>query len=380
MGLLGAAFLLGSCRDRPSLPDGPPPPRARPGAVASAPPLPSFPSLAQLAGEQGLEIERDPAGPPGDLAAEIEGFVDLKNCVRARRLTDAAVADSLEALGYDSFLTDACRGLDALKSRSKAPCGPILSSALRLHCEAQVGMLAGDPALCPVDEHVTGLPQHDPLCLAAARRDVRPCAALPGQERATCEGLVAHDPARCGLDDRCSRLVHRWKPVLPMPLGRPPHASRITVDLRGEAHADAGPEVATFELATEAAAGAVLVRKEGKTRLLIGDPHLYLGAAEDHGGGLVVELPSWPPGPGTLKLATTAVRLTWRQRPLGPLELATGSTTKLTIEQLEPEPNHAVKLTVDATVGPASAPRRLHWQIDTWLRDLVLLDEPEAPP
>lgn len=360
------------------MPDHTPPPRPRPSASAAAAPLPSFPSLAQLAGEQGLEIERDPAGPPGDLAAEIEGFVDLKNCVRARRLTDPALADSLEALGYDSFVSDACRGLEALKSRSRAPCGPILSSALRVHCEAQVGMLAGAPALCPVDEHVLGVPQHDPLCLAAARRDVRPCAALPGQERATCEGLVAHDPARCGLDDRCARLVHRWKPVLPMPIGRPPYAARITVALRTEARGDAGVEEGSFELASEAAAGAVLVHKEGKTRLLLGDPRLYLGAAEDHGAGLVVELPTWPPGPGTLKLATTSVRLTWRQRSLGPLELATASTTVLTIEQLDPEPNHAVKLTLDATVGPASGPRRLRWTVDTWLRDLVL-DEPETP-
>jgi hypothetical protein len=358
------------------LPDRPAPPPPRAGASSSAPPLPSFPTLAQLASEQGLEIERDPAGPPGDLAAEIEGFVDLKSCVRARHLTDPALADSMEALGYDSFVADACRGLDALKSRSRAPCGPILSSALRAHCESQVGMLAGDPALCPVDERVLGVPQHDALCLAAARRDVRPCAALPGQERAACEGLVAHDVARCGIDDRCARLVRRWKPVLPMPIGRPPHASQISVVLRTEADGPSEP----IDLAAEAAAGAILARKEGKTRLLIGDTRLYLGAGEDHGAGLVIEFPAWPPGPGTLKLATTAARVTWRQRSLGPLELATGSTTAVTIEQLDLEPNHAVKLTVDATVGPASSPRRLHWKVDTWMRDIVLLDEPEASP
>ncbi|MCS6901656.1 MAG: hypothetical protein RMJ98_18630, partial [Myxococcales bacterium] len=135
--------------------------------------------VVEQPGNPELELV-DPPPPAGDLAAEIEAFTDLKSCALRHRLGDPIVADAVEALGYDRLATDACRGIEALKRRDGGPCREVLSSALRRHCEAQVAMYTGQPELCPLTGRVLGVAEREPLCLAAARRDVRPCAALVG--------------------------------------------------------------------------------------------------------------------------------------------------------------------------------------------------------
>jgi hypothetical protein len=356
-----------------------PPVQLRPRPSGEPPPAASE-ALAPLERE-AVEPEVDPAGPAGDVAAEIAAFSDLRSCVKRHRVVDPVLADALEAIGYDSFAFDACRMVQALKDQDAARCEPILSSAVRGRCEAQVAMIAGNTSLCPTDEHVPGVPMHDVVCLAAARRDVRPCAALLGMERAGCEGLVAHDVARCGTDERCARSVRRWKPVLPLMPGKSPHAGRIEAEVRSlDEQADGGESSLGLELAREAAVGAVLVHRGRRVRLLIGDPRTFFVTDEISGGGLLIELPAWPPEPGELRLTTAQVRATLRHRPLGTLELTVASVTEVQIEQLDTRPNSPVKLRATTQLGPQRTSRRVAWTIDTWLRDVVEVpDEPRRP-
>lgn len=364
-------LLAGGCEGRTAgkgeivpAPSGRPAARGLPSAVAAV--------ASALVVERPAEPEADPAPPPGDLRAEIEEFKDLRGCVQRHRLGDAAVADAVEALGYDRFISDVCRGIEALKARETKPCGEMLSSAMRRHCEEQVAMLTGRPELCPTASRVPGVPERAPRCLAAARRDVRPCAALVGMGRATCEGLVAHDPARCGTDGRCLRLVRRWMPVLPVAVGRPAHAGRVEVEVehRGER--------TTLELEREAAQGAVVAVRGGKARLMIGDPRSFFVVDEERGGGLVLALPSWPPTEVALALPERDVQAVLRWRAVGALELPHGGKAAVRFERASAEVGGALVLEVTVTLGPTHAPRRTRWRIDTWLRDVVV-EEDAAP-
>lgn len=340
-----------------------------PAASASAPLAPLIASSSALAGlERPPDPDPDPAGPPGDLRAEIDAFQDLRACARAHRLTDPLVAEGLDALGYDTFLTDSCRTIEALKARDVAPCAPMLSTALRHRCEASVAMLTGRPELCPAEDRIPGVPERAPLCLAAARRDVRPCAALLGLDRATCEGLAAHDPARCGVDERCLRQVRRWMTTIPVAIGRPPHAGQIQVELR----ATSDGQTDSAELPREAEIGAIVAVRSEHTVLLIGDPRTFFLVDELSGGGIALKLPSWPPQDARLTLTDLEARVTLRLRQRGALELTRGSKVTVTFESAPVEPNRPLKLRVEATVGPSHAPRRSVWNIDTWLRDTVL--------
>jgi hypothetical protein len=320
--------------------------------------------------ERPAEPEPDPAPPAGDLASEIEAFSDLKGCAQRHRLADPTVADAVEALGYDRLATDACRAIEALKTKDARPCGEMLSSALRRHCEAQVAMYAGRPELCPLTGRVAGVAEREPLCLAAARRDVRPCAALVGMDRATCEGLVARDEARCGVEGRCLRLVRRWRAALPTVQGRAAHAGRVEVE------ATRGTSSEALELAREAAQGAVVAVEKGKARLLIGDPRTFFVTDEQQGGGLVLELPAWPPPEARATLGDREAQVTLRWRKVGALTLLRGSKVKVTFEQAPAEPGGALVLAMEASVEGLPPSWRTRWRIDTWLRDVVQVSGP----
>lgn len=368
------ALFLPSCDERRQPLDRPtPPPRPRPTpAVSSAPPAAESPSAGLL--ERPPEPDPDPPGASGDLRAEIDAFHDLRTCARAHRLTDPLLADAVEALHYDTFVTDACRTLEALKAQDVAPCAGMMSTALRQRCEAHVAMLTGRPDLCPLEERVARVLEHATSCLAAARRDVRPCVVLAGIERATCEGLVAHDAARCGLDERCLRLVRRWQNALPVALGRPPHESHLEVTEEPPPPGTTPP----LHLAREAEVGAVVVKTATGAQLLVGDPRPFFITDEISGGGFVLDLPAWPPDDTRLTLDERKARVTLRHRAHGVLELTRTTSVKVEFEAAPADLNRPLKLRLVATVGPSTAPRTTVWNLDTWLRDLVLPPAPSA--
>ncbi|MFO0660450.1 MAG: hypothetical protein U0165_11555 [Polyangiaceae bacterium] len=345
-------------------------------------PLPSSQGLSQEELAALLTPSAEPAdlpAPVGDLAHEIDSFTDVAACVK-RHTRDPLIGDGLEALGYDSFLTDLCRGVQAMKSRDVAPCQSSMSSAMKRNCMRQVAMIQGDAALCPIDEPRRRVLSHDRVCLAAARRDVRPCTALPQHERITCEALVAHDVARCGTEPHCLRFVHRYMSIVPAASGVAPYASRASVEIKTvDDSADAGVANETIELAADAAAGAVLiVRRDGLT--------LHFGALEavlrppQAQGGLLLELPTQPSLNTELTLSDRQA-LALLKLPSGlDLELANKPRVKVTIERLDREPNGVIKLKADVLMGPPGAARLARWTLDTWLRDVVTINESVGAP
>jgi hypothetical protein len=138
-----------------------------------------------------------PPPPSGDLAADIASFTTLDACVRQHASLDPLVADALGALGYDTFLKDVCRILEAAHTRSTAPCALIDASGLRIECSMVLAVTIHAPDDCPL--RVDGAPQlgRDPTCLAAASGEARLCAGELRDRRVRCEAIALSDDARC---------------------------------------------------------------------------------------------------------------------------------------------------------------------------------------
>ncbi len=353
--------------------------RERPPVGAATSALDEPPEDAASAEGPPVSVELDPAGPPGDLAAEVAAFIDLPSCVQKHRPSDPLLAEGLEALGYERFTWDACRSVEALKRRRPEPCDAMLSSALRRRCLSNLAVFNADPALCPLDEPAPGLAQHDVACLAAARRDLRTCAGLRGPARAVCEGLLVHDRTRCGTDERCVRQIVRWQNALPLAPNVIPHRARVSARLEGPAEGSAPPEE-TLEFADEAAQGAVLVRRPaGRIRLAFGDVSpARVSALPAPALGLWVEAPeALLATGGEAVLSSTELGLLLKTSR-GLLPRAAGEGAHLRLEALTPEPHRPLRLTLEVVVGPGDAPRRATFTIDTWLRDIV--ERPAPPP
>lgn len=187
------------------------------------PPAPS--ALALLGLDAGIVGEPlDPPAPAGDLKTELDRFVNLDQCVAERAKLDPLVADALGAIGYETFLRDACRLLEATKDRKRETCDKIDSSALRGRCLAWVAMAAQTPDACPMMFEGLATRGRNASCVAVAGRDARLCAGeARTTQRATCEALVAREPARCGVlmpaqRALCEREVTRWRSLLSSPL------------------------------------------------------------------------------------------------------------------------------------------------------------------
>ena len=231
----------------------------------SAPPAPSTgPILAIDAGLLG--DPRDPPPPAGDLKTELERFVNLDTCVKERANLDPLVGDALGAIGYDTFLRDACRLLEAAKDKRRETCTKIDASALRSRCEAWVAMIAQTPETCPLQFEGVVTRGRQSTCIAVATKDPRLCAGEGrGAARATCAALVAREPARCDTlapEERaqCQREVARWRSLLPSPLEGlkdlgAPKAKLVVHGTNGTAD----PPVAEVDVSSDFARGIVVV-------------------------------------------------------------------------------------------------------------------------
>ena len=227
--------------------------------------------LADLEVEAGIEPRRDPSAPGGDLARDIEAFTTLDACVRAHGVTDPVLADAIDGLGYDTLARDACRALQALKSKDVKLCLPIAASLLRQRCEAQVAVLMGEPALCPVAGGRSVGQAREPVCLARASRDERLCAAALPSDRTTCQALVGGNTSVCGGDEACIRQVERFRGLLEKPTNHTPFPARLHVEFQGDG-AKSEQYEGSFDLHDLAAAGAVARPSGDKVRLTIGTP------------------------------------------------------------------------------------------------------------
>lgn len=349
----------------------------RPGPRGTAP-QPDDPPSAMVAPilsralaerDPGLD-EHDPAAPPADLAAEVAAFTDLAGCVKRRRV-DPLLADGLDALGYENFAWDSCRIVQAIKESSLAPCEKMLATSMKQRCTSDVAAASGHGEWCPLVEVFPRYFERDATCLAEARRDTRPCAALTKYDRATCEGIVAHDPGRCGTDPRCVRRVERMRGLLPTVLSKTPAVTRITGKLRRkDDQAPDGFHTDLLEFSEEAAAGVTVLLRSVGAGIVLGHP--TLPAAMTAGRpylGVVGEIPE---AAIAGKEGALGVGRFWVQLPTGEtLEPNAGATVYVRAELWADQVDAPLVLVITATVGGMGTPRELSLRVETWVRDRV---------
>jgi len=245
----------------------------------AAPPEPGPPASAPLVALDAsvLGDPSDPPAPAGDLKVDLDRFVNVDTCVAERSRVDPLIGDALSAISYDTFFRDACRLLEAAKDKKRETCDKIDASALRGRCQSWVAMVAATPDACPLQ--LEGLPARGrgPTCVAVAARDPRLCAGEGRPTaRATCEGLVFRDPAKCdGLLGAakavCQREVTRWRGVLSPPLeGLPPAAPpKGNLALRGT-NGTPDPTAAEADLTPDLTRGLVAVSAGTRLRVELG--------------------------------------------------------------------------------------------------------------
>ena len=249
-----------------------------PAPAASVSPASPASVMAMLGLDAGaLSETTDPPAPPGDLKAELATFVSVDTCVKERANIDPLVGDALRAIGYDTFLRDACRLLEATKDHSREKCDRIDSSALRSRCQSWVAMVAQTPDTCPLQ--FEGIPARgrNVHCLAVAGKDPRLCTGEPRTAvRATCEAMTMQDGARCdvllpGDVPSCRRELARWRTLLVAPLSGlaklPGPRGKLVV--KGEAGTP-DPPTTDADLTSELARGGVVVTSRERARVEVG--------------------------------------------------------------------------------------------------------------
>lgn len=232
-------------------------------------------AAAALAGVLEGGPALDPPRPAGDLRADLDAFTTVEACAAKRASVDPLVGDALDAIGYETFLRDACRVLEAMKHEDVRRCEPIDASSLRARCRARVAMVARRPDDCPARSEAAPRLGRDPTCVAAALRSPALCAGEPRSRRAACEALVGRDGAKCAPlppadKDRCEREAERWRNVLvgtTTVASVPPRAGEL------EVHGAAGradPAETRVDLALEVESGGVLTTAAGEARFELG--------------------------------------------------------------------------------------------------------------
>lgn len=369
---LALGLLAGCKEDKPF----PRPPRAHASAAPEEPSARVAPVLSRAFAERDTTLdEQDAPAPAVDLAGEIAAFTDLATCVK-RRKPDPLLADGFEALGYENFAWDTCRSVQALKESSVAPCQKMMLSSMRQRCEADVATVTGKAELCPTTEIYPRYRDRAPACLAAARRDTRPCAALGKIERASCEGLVANDPSRCGTDPRCLRRITRMKGLLPPSIGKAPAVTRAVLTVRRkDEQAPNGVREEKIDVSDEAAAGVTVVMRAVGAGIVLGRPTLPPTLAP--GQVYVGFLGDLPESAIAGKDGNATVARFYVQLPTGEaLELNGGTMLKVRAELWADQVDAPLTLVFSGTTGGAGTPRDISLRVETWVRDRV---EREAP-
>jgi hypothetical protein len=384
--LAGLVFLLlAACDERsaPPLPTDLPPP-----APAA--------SLARLLGVDAGELEApvDPPAPPGDLKAEIEQFTTLDACAADRARLDPLLGDALEAIGYDTFLRDACRIIDAAKANDPAKCSAIDASALEAQCRATVAQVAASPDACPWEAPGRPARGRDARCVAVASRDIRLCAAArDGLERATCEATLGTDARRpCASlrarseQARCARDAARWRGVaggqaVPAPADAPPvvpagslHVESLEAANAANASGMAGGPL-DVDLRPDLEHGVTLVVDREGTRFVVGpltDTGLDFVAPSPHvRGSLALEL-LVPAGTHAAPIAARVERaeLVVPGRPPAATPGAR-STLAAKVDKLAATRGAPLTVAVDGDISVSGSSWRVRAQATTFVRDVV---------
>ena len=356
--------------------------------------------MAKLLGIDAGELEApvDPPAPAGDLKTEIDRFTSVDACALERSRLDPLLGDALEAIGYDTFVRDACRVIDAAKAKDASRCKAIDASSLEARCRATVAEVAATPDACPWESVTLPARGREPACLAVASRDARLCAAVADPiERATCQAKLARDDRLCvGLHartamSRCIRDADRWRGVLasagagwsapdpPLAVAGRLHADPIDplnpIDGKDGKDRTQGARALDIDLAPDMAQGVTLVQHRDGVRLVLGplsETGLDFVAASPHvGGSLALELLATAGAQG--KAPSVRIERAELVVPGRPAVSTPGaqSTLKVTLDKLDAARASPVTVVVEGDIGAAGSSWRLHAELTTFVRDVV---------
>ncbi|WP_394833639.1 hypothetical protein LVJ94_44750 [Pendulispora rubella] len=334
--------------------------------------------IARILGKDAAAFVAPEEPPPnaGDLKGDLERFTQLDACVAERAAAvDPVLGDALLGMGYDMFARDACRLLEATKTRDARRCAPIEASSLRMRCEAFVAMAAGTPDACPLDVGGDRSRGRDATCVAIAARDVQLCAGETPAKRGACEALASGDEKKCGEADRrtCARTASRWKtmlagasaspaPALPAPKG--------TLTIHG-AEGTADPPQAVTDLSLDVDRGIVLTREMGQVRWRVGSlqelgavPHSVSPGARPHIG---FELSMARDLPGDAKVERLQLEIPGGIAIVVPPVRA---SLKARVTQLERRRGGGAHFVVEGTIGSAPRAYAVHVEVTTFVRDV----------
>ncbi len=219
----------------------------------------------------------DPAAPAGDLLADVAAFSSLEACIKQRAPLDAVVSDALASIGYGTFVRDACRVLEAAKTRDATRCALIDASALKYRCESVVAVVARRADGCPLAA-TSSEDGRDSVCVAWSLRSRALCRGADARSRTRCEAVVAGDAKPCAsialAEDRrdCARDVERWRSIVAEG-GAPAIAIKApsaTLEVHG-ADGRADPALTSFDASGVLSRGVVVVKGPRRSSLRVGD-------------------------------------------------------------------------------------------------------------
>jgi hypothetical protein len=325
----------------------------------------------------------DPPAPAGDLKAELDRFVNVEQCVGERAKLDPLVGDALGAIGYETFLRDACRLLEAAKDRKRETCDKIDSSALRSRCQSWVAMVAQTPDACPLQFEGLVTRGRNASCVAIAAKDPRLCAGETRTvQRGTCEAMVARDATKCDVlpaNQRplCQREVARWRSVLAAPLEGleklPAVRGRLTI--RG-ASGTPDPPATEVDLGQDFARGVVVVTARERMRI-------ELGTVVESEAARIAASPQKKPRVGLAMIFEPSRSQKEPPRPvLQKLEVElpgeapivsppSSCDCKITASRAEPTRGSQAAITIDGTLSSGSRSYKITIDLATFVRDVV---------
>ncbi len=342
--------------------------------------------MARLLGVDAGELEEavDPPAPAGDLKAEIDRFTTVDACALEHARLDPLLGDALEAVGYDTFLRDACRVIDAAKNSDASRCAAIDASSLEARCRATVAEVSAAPDACPWETASRPARGRDARCVAVASRDVRLCNAVAdGTDQATCEATLARDDAPCTklrarqAQLRCARDAERWHNVLAGATSGsngPPLATAGKLHVARTDRTDV-PEVIDVDMAPDLARGVMVLQERGGARFVLGpltDTGLDFIAPSPHmRASFALEItiaPSTHGGALTGRIERAELAVPGRSPVSTP---GAQSTLAVKIDKLEPVRAGPVALTVDGDISGGTSSWHVHLEATTFVRDVV---------
>lgn len=350
------------------------------------PPVESVPEVASVASELAVDAGAvseppDPPPPAGDLREEIARFVNVEQCIAERANVDPLVGDALGAIGYETFLRDACRLLEAAKDRNRETCDKIDSSALRGRCQSWVAMIAQTPDACPMQFEGVVTRGRNASCVAVAAKDPRLCNGESRTvHRATCEAMVARDPAKCdalAASQRplCRREIARWRAVLAPPLEglEKLPAARGKLTVRGVAGTP-DPPIPDADLSADFKRGVVVVTARDRMRVELGTvveseaARIAASPQRKSRVGLAVLFePTKAEAPRPV-LQKLELELPGEAPIVSPPAVC---ECKITSARVAPTRGAEVAIAIDGTVSTGSRTFKVSMEISTFVRDVV---------